>query len=98
MRAKTFASALENDFARGLSVASDDIDFGDEDFHGSNVPQFDISDVRVTAFRNKGLTKIDIVLKSDTPMCAMKLYAALKAYVFKYELEMNIFEEDEGEH
>lgn len=70
-----------------------DVDFGQEDFQVSL--EHDISDINITALRNKGLTRIDIVLKSDSGQSIdiMRWYLSLKAYVFKIEQELGVMEE-----
>jgi hypothetical protein len=75
-----------------------DVNFADHDFHYSADPQFDISDTSVKAYQNKALSRIDLVMKTTSRFNAMKQYLTLKAYCFKLELELGIFEEDGGEH
>jgi hypothetical protein len=73
-----------------------ELDLGEEDFHYS--AEFDISDIRFDRASNKTRTRLDLIMKADHPLNVMRVYLALRAYVFKIEQEMGIFEEDEGEH
>lgn len=73
-----------------------DLDLSEEDWHYS--PEFDISDIRFSKVPYKARTRLDLIIKSESPLNVMRVYLALKAYVFKIEQEMAIFEEDGGIH
>lgn len=73
-----------------------DLDLGDEDFYDSQ--EFDISDIRFHKSSNIDRTRFDLILRADSPLNVMRIYLAMKAYIFKIEQELNIGEEHFEEH
>lgn len=60
---------------------------------------FDISDVSWNTKSTKDMKKIYLIAEAeDLPFNLMKYYLALKAYVFKMEAEIGVFEESPDVH
>jgi hypothetical protein len=58
---------------------------------------FDISDIEIDVQRTKGLCKLYVVLKSDTPINLMRFYLCMKQYLFQIETEIGIMDGDQLE-
>lgn len=59
----------------------------------SDVELFDVSDVEIDVQRTKGMCKLYVVMKSDSPINLMRFYLRLKEYLFEIEQEIGIMEE-----
>lgn len=53
---------------------------------------FDTSDITFDVQRTKGLCKLYVVMKSETPINLMRFYLALKEYLFQIEQEIGVCE------
>jgi len=59
---------------------------------------FDTSDIEIDVQRTKGMCKLYVVMKSDTPINLMRFYLALKEYLYGIELEIGVCESDPETH
>lgn len=53
---------------------------------------FDTSDITFDVQRTKGMCKLYVVMKSETPINLMRFYLALKEYLFQLETEIGVCE------
>lgn len=58
---------------------------------------FDTSDITFDVQRLKGMCRLHIVMKSETPINLMRFYLSLKEYLFKIENEIGVMEENNFE-
>lgn len=54
---------------------------------------FDTSDIKIDVQRTKGMCKLYVVMKSETPINLMRFYLALKEYLFQMEQEIGVMDE-----
>lgn len=54
---------------------------------------FDTSDITLDVQRTKGMCKLYVIMKSETPINLMRFYLSLKEYLFKIETEIGVMGE-----
>ena len=69
-------------------------DDSDIDDQISDNELFDISDVQIEFQRTRGMCKVYMIMKSETPFNLLKYYLALKQYITDLENEIGILEEN----
>lgn len=80
-----------------LMVDEDDFDeISAEDLKDHEL--FDISDVELDFQRTKGLCKLYLIMKSDTPINLMRYYLKLKEHIFQLESDLLILDESPEVH
>jgi hypothetical protein len=65
----------------------------DEEHDLSEFELFDTSDITFDVQRTKGMCKLYVAMKSETPINLMRFYLALKEYLFQIEQEIGVMEE-----
>lgn len=70
----------------------------DESLDLSDYELFDTSDITFDVQRTKGMCKLYVVMKSETPINLMRFYLSLKEYLFQIETEIGICETDPETH